>query len=128
MKNLINLMVFILLSASLRVAQKSSGSPNLQSEVEREIRKLTQSWDRAMVKRDVSFLDSILSDDYITSGLAKPQYLELIKSSEIKHTSFDREIILLRLYGDTPTDKSMLMGSLLRWAGSPAPLALWMFG
>lgn len=101
MKNFLNLMVLVLLSVSLCVAQKPSGNSNLQSEAEREIRKLTHLWDEAMVKRDVNFLDSILSDDYIISGLAKRRYLELIKSSEIKYTSFDREIISLRIYGET---------------------------
>ena len=54
-----------------------------------------------MVKRDVPFLDKTLSDDYVISGMAKPQYLEFIKSSEIKYTSFDREIRSVRVYGDT---------------------------
>jgi len=54
-----------------------------------------------MVKRDINFLDSLLADDYIISGLAKQRYLDLIKSSEIKYTSFEREIISLRIYGDT---------------------------
>lgn len=101
MKNFFEIMVLVLFFASLCVAQKPFGDSSLQSESEREIRKLTRSWDEAMVKRNVNFLDSILSDDYIISGLAKREYLELIKSSEIKYTSFDREIISLRVYGDT---------------------------
>ena len=83
------------------MAQRPSGNSSPQNEAEREIRKLTRLWDEAMVKRDVTFLDSILSDDYIISGLVKPQYLEFIKSSETKYTSFDREIVSVRVYGDT---------------------------
>lgn len=101
MRSLPYLMALALLAAPLCSAQKPPTNPSPQSEVEREIRKLTQSWDEAMAKRDVSFLDGILSDDYVISGLAKQQYLELIKSSEIKYTSFDREIISVRVYGDT---------------------------
>ncbi len=101
MKIILNLTILILLLTSISVAQKQSDGSSHQIGTEREIRKLTHLWDEAMVKRDISVLDRILADDYIISGLAKPQYLELIKSSEIKYTSFDREIISLRIYGDT---------------------------
>lgn len=101
MRIIVSLIVLVLLATSPSMAQKPSGNSSPLSEVERELRKLTRLWDEAMVKRDNTFLDSVLADDYIISGLAKPQYLEFIKSSEIKYTSFDREIVSVRVYGDT---------------------------
>ncbi len=100
MKIILSLTVLFLLAISPCMAQKPSGNSSPQSVVEPQIRKLTRSWDEAMVKRDITFLDSLLADDYIISGLAKQRYLDLIKSSEIKYTSFDREIISLRIYGE----------------------------
>ena len=101
MKTILNLAFLILLCASPSIAQTKPSNTQNQGADEREIRKLTRQWDQAMVKRDVQFLDGILSDEYVISTMAKPQYLELIKSSEIKYTSFDREIYSLRLYRDT---------------------------
>lgn len=101
MKTILNFAVLVLLSTSPHIAQTKPSNVHDQSAVEREIRKLTHEWDQAMVKRDVQYLDGILSDDYVISTLAKPQYLELIKSSEIQYTSFDRDIYSLRLYGET---------------------------
>jgi ketosteroid isomerase-like protein len=101
MKLQLALTVIFLLVTSPCLAQKPSGNPKSQSVVEREIRNLTRLWDEAMVKRDIAFLEGILAEDYIISGLPKRQYLEFIKSSEIKYTSFDREIISVRGYGDT---------------------------
>jgi ketosteroid isomerase-like protein len=101
MKTILHLAILILLCASPSFAQTKPSDTRRQSEVEREIRKLTRQWDQAMVKRDVQFLEGLLSDEYVISTMAKPQYLELIKSSEIKYTSFDREIYSLRLYGNT---------------------------
>ena len=99
MKTILNLTILVLLATSLCMAQKIS--ENLQPQGESEVRKLTRLWDEAMVKGDVKFLDSILSDDYIISGRTKRQYLELITSSQVKYTAFDREIVSLRVYGDT---------------------------
>ena len=101
MKTILKFAILILMSASPAIAQTKLSNSQNQSKDEREIRKLTRQWDQAMVKRDVQFLDGILSDEYVISTLAKPQYLQLIKSSEIKYTSFDREIDSLRLYGNT---------------------------
>jgi ketosteroid isomerase-like protein len=100
MKSILTVAALNLLVVLVCVAQESA-KPLTPSQTEGEIRKLTRSWDKAMVKRDVPFLDKTLSDDYVISGMAKPQYLELIKSSEIKYTSFDREIRSVRVYGDT---------------------------
>ncbi|HLA11142.1 MAG TPA: nuclear transport factor 2 family protein [Pyrinomonadaceae bacterium] len=100
MKTILNLAILLLCAAPGNVQTKPSNTQN-QSEAEREIRKLTRQWDQAMVKRDVQFLDGILSDDYVISTMAKAQYLQLIKSSVIKYTSFDREIYSVRLYGST---------------------------
>jgi ketosteroid isomerase-like protein len=99
MKRILTLLILNLAFSFLCVVYGAASTS--QSEVEREIRKLTWSWDAAMVKRDVRFLDKVLADDYVISGLAKPQYLEFIRSSEIKFTAFDREIRSIRLYADT---------------------------
>jgi ketosteroid isomerase-like protein len=101
MKSILTVAALNLLVVLVCVAQESTKSSTPSPEIAGEIRKLTRTWDKAMVKRDVAFLDKILADDYVISGLAKPQYLEFIKSSEIKYTSFDREIRSVRVYGDT---------------------------
>jgi ketosteroid isomerase-like protein len=101
MKSILTVAALNLLVVLVCVAQESTKPLTPSPEIVSEIRKLTRSWDKAMVKRDVAFLDKILADDYVISGLAKPRYLEFIKSSEIKYTSFDREIRSVRVYGDT---------------------------
>ena len=101
MKTILHLAILILLFASPSFAQTKPSNTRNQREVEREIRQLTRQWDQAMVKRDIQFLDGILSDEYVISTMTKPQYLELIKGSEIKYTSFDRDVYSLRLYGLT---------------------------
>src|SRR5437762_1927312 len=85
-----------LLLASVSFAQKPiTTSP----EIVGEIRKLTRSWDKAMLKRDVASLNAILADDYFISGLSKRQYLELIQSSDVKYTSYDRQVLSHRTIG-----------------------------
>jgi len=101
MKTILLLAILTLLFASPGFAQTKPSNTRNQREVEREIRQLTGQWDQAIVKRDIQFLDGILSDEYVISTMTKPQYLELIKSSEIKYTSFDRAVHSLRLYGST---------------------------
>lgn len=97
----VSLIVLVVLATSSSMAQKPSGNSSAQIEVEREIRKLTRLWDKAMVKRDITFLESNLADEYVISGLTKPQYLEFVKSSDINYTSFDREVVSVRVYGET---------------------------
>jgi hypothetical protein len=101
MKTILKFAILILLSASPAIAQTEPFKSKNQNEDEHEIRKLTRQWDQALVKRDVQFLDGVLSDEYVISTMAKSQYLELIKSSDIKYSSFDRDIYSLRLYGKT---------------------------
>lgn len=101
MKTTLHLAILILLFASPSFAQTTPTNTRNQREVEREIRQLTRHWDQAIVRRDIQFLDGILSDEYVISTMTKPQYLELIKGSEVKYTSFDRDVYSLRLYGLT---------------------------
>lgn len=77
-------------------------TPNTpKRDIEGTLKELARTWDEAMVKRDINTLDRLLADDYIISGTTKPQYLALIKSSEIKYTSVARESTTVRIYGDT---------------------------
>ena len=101
MKTILYLAILIFLFASPCFAQTKPSNTRNQPEVEHEIRQLTSQWDQALVKRDIQFLDGILSDEYVISTMTKPQYLELIKRSEIKYTSFDRDVDSFRLYGST---------------------------
>lgn len=101
MKTILRSAILILLVASPGFAQTKPSNPQNQQEVEREIRQLTRQWDQAMIKRDMQFLDGILSDEYVIATMTKPQYLELIKSSGIHYTSFDRDVYSFRLYGQT---------------------------
>jgi ketosteroid isomerase-like protein len=101
MKAILTAVVLNFLVPVVCVAQRSATPSTPPPEIVTTIRRLTRSWDKAMVKRDVAFLDGILADDYVISGLSKPQYLHLIKSSDIKYTSFDRQVLSVRVYGDT---------------------------
>jgi ketosteroid isomerase-like protein len=101
MKSILTIVAVNLLLAMVCVAQQSTAPSTPSPAIAGEIRKLTRSWDQAMVKRDLVFLDGILADDYVISGLSKPKYLQLIKSSDIKYTSFDRQVLSVRVYGDT---------------------------
>lgn len=101
MKTILHLAILVLLFVSPGFAQTKPSNTRNQREAEREIRRLTRQWDQAMVKRDLQFVDDILSDEYVIFTLTKPQYLELIRGSEIKYTSFDRSVYSFRLYGVT---------------------------
>lgn len=99
MKSVLRLTLLVFLTATVCFGQSLSAVPDNQAKDEGEIRKLTRLWDKAMVDRDIVFLDGVLADDYIISGRTKSRYLELMKSSEIKYTSFDREVLSFRVYG-----------------------------
>jgi ketosteroid isomerase-like protein len=100
MKTILFVAAVNLLLPFVSFAQEPTSTPT-SSQIVNEIRRLTRAWDKAMVKRDVAYLDTILADDYYISGLPKPQYLELLKSHEIGYSSFDRQVLSVRVYGQT---------------------------
>ena len=73
---------------------------------EQEIRRLTDDARDAMLDANVEALDRICAEGFVVTNPLnliwnKRQVLDAVRSGRIKHTSFDRRIEYLRIYGDT---------------------------
>lgn len=92
--------LLILVMVSCVAAQVNTSEANSDEQTAQTIRNLTQRWDEAMAKGDVAALKTILSDNYVHSGLPKDQWLALISAMEITYTSYKREVDQIQVYGD----------------------------
>jgi len=73
---------------------------------DQELIKLENEWADALVKRDVAFLDRVLTEDYMAtdpdaSVSTKAQTLAALKSSEDVISSMVVDDMKVRVYGDT---------------------------
>ena len=73
---------------------------------EEEIRRLDNEAREAFLRGDVATLQRLFSEDFVVTNpfnrvLDKPQVLEALESGRIKHSVYEREIEVLRLYADT---------------------------
>jgi hypothetical protein len=92
-------LVFAVAIIAQTPAKPQSGS------VEKELIKLENGWNDAWLKRDLAFLDKILSDDYLTTDfegtvLTKAQALENLKSGVDVVTAVVTDNWNVRVYGD----------------------------
>jgi len=74
--------------------------------VEEQLRQLEREWDDASVRKDITALGRILSDDFIlitASGTVKnkAQLIDSIKSTDLVVEPFETEDVMVRIYGDT---------------------------
>src|SRR5437764_12568564 len=70
-----------------------------------EIRRLDNEAREAFLSGDVTTLQRLFSEDFVVTNpfnrvLDKPQVLEALASGRIKHSVYEREIEVLRLYAD----------------------------
>ena len=73
---------------------------------EEEIRQLDNEAREAFLRGDIATMQRLLSDDFVVTNpfnqvLTKQQVLAALASGRIKHSAYEREIEVLRLYGDT---------------------------
>ncbi len=90
--------LLLALSSSAQV-NESKGAAAKQAE--EEVKKLTGSWDEAMVKKDVKTLDATLADEYSMSQIPKAPLIALIANPSITYSSYKREVVRIQTYGDT---------------------------
>lgn len=111
----VGVLVFAAAFSAQTPVQPKAGS------VEQEIIKLENGWNDAMVKRDLTFLDRILADDWMggqSDGtvITKVELLANINSGDYLPTSLVLNDYKVRIYGDTAvvichfTEKSMTKG------------------
>jgi ketosteroid isomerase-like protein len=106
MKGILAAVVLGLAVACQAFAQVKPAAPAQSASVEKELIKLENDWNNALVKRDVAALSRILADDWIsidsTDGTiwTKAQALASIKSGEDAYTSAVGDEWKVRVYGD----------------------------
>jgi ketosteroid isomerase-like protein len=71
-----------------------------------EVGKLNRQWMESYVRRDIGFLETYLSDDYVStfpdgSVLDKKSEIEALKSGAIALTEMTPREMLVRVYGET---------------------------
>lgn len=76
------------------------------TEAEEDIRRLDNEVREAMLRSDVVALGRICSDDFVVTNpfnqiVNKQQVLDAVETGRIKHTSYERHIEYLHIYGDT---------------------------
>jgi ketosteroid isomerase-like protein len=86
-------------------AQATTGGQS-PAEIEKQILEIEGERDQAMQKRDIATLDRLHADDFVfvnTRGqlLSKAQYLEDIRSGNLKFLTFEMGDYRFHIYGDT---------------------------
>jgi ketosteroid isomerase-like protein len=107
MNRLYLLMILLLLVVVAQGATRlRSAQPNDQTRTEQKLRQLERDWDAAIVRKDMSTLDRILSADFLyvdSVGAVNPRaaVLDGIKNSEAVIEPFETEDVSVRVYGNT---------------------------
>jgi len=106
MKGILATMVLVLAVSCQAFAQAKPAAPAQSASVEKELIKLENDWNNAMVKRDVAALSRIVTDDWTTIDpddgtiMTKAQSLADLKSGEDVYTSAVGDEWKVRVYGD----------------------------
>jgi len=106
MKGILAAVVLVLAVACQAFAQAKPAAPAPNANVEKELIKLENDWNNALVKRDVAALSRILADDWIEidsdngTTMTKTQSLADLKSGENTYTSAVGDEWKVRVYGD----------------------------
>jgi ketosteroid isomerase-like protein len=105
MKGILAAVVLVLAVACQAFAQ-AKPAPAPSASVQKELIKLENDWNNALVKRDVAALSRILADDWTTivpddgTIMTKAQALANLKSGEDAYTSAIGDEWKVRVYGD----------------------------
>jgi hypothetical protein len=97
--------LFIISLSGFVGAQGTNGS-QADAEIEKEILKVEGERDQAIQKRDMATLERIHADGFVftnTHGrvLTKAQYLNQIRTGDIKFLSFEQSDYQFRIHGNT---------------------------
>jgi ketosteroid isomerase-like protein len=106
MKRLIFAMVLVLAVSFLIFGQAKKQTAAKSTSADQELIQLEKDWSNAAIKRDVAFLDRIMTDDNVGTDYegvvhtGKAQYLSDLKSGACTMTSQVIEDIKARVWGD----------------------------
>jgi ketosteroid isomerase-like protein len=106
MKGILAAVVLVLAVSCQAFAQAKPAAPAPSASVEKELIKLENDWNDAMVKRDMAALSRIVADDWTIidpndgSIMTKAQVLASLKSGEDVYTSAVGDEWKVRVYGD----------------------------
>ena len=83
-----------------------------QEHAEQEVLRLADAWANAELRGDTTFLERILTDDYIGNGplgfmLTKQEWLERHRAGDLKYESFSLDEVKVRVYNN---DAAVLTG------------------
>jgi hypothetical protein len=85
-------------------AQSEKAAPSKNAKVEQQLVKLEDAWNDAFVKGDLVFLDRVIADDITCTGdegivIGKAQWIEMLKSGDLKFSSLANDDYKVRVYG-----------------------------
>src|SRR5213080_3519561 len=87
-----------------QLATKRSNTMN-QEHAEQEVLRLADAWANAELRGDTTFLERILTDDFVGIGplgfmLTKQEWLARHQSGDLKYESFSLDEVKVRVYND----------------------------
>jgi ketosteroid isomerase-like protein len=102
MKKTLLILVIMLAASPLAFGQTA----NRNSKAEREVAKVNEEYDEAIVRRDAGAYERILADDFIFTNFDgevsnKTQELEKIKSGDLKFEFGRSDDVRIKIYGKT---------------------------
>src|SRR5438270_1277376 len=74
-------------------------------QIEQEVLRLAETWTTAELRGDTSFLETLLTDDFIGIGplgfmLTKQEWLARHRSGDLKYETFNLDEVKVRVYND----------------------------
>jgi ketosteroid isomerase-like protein len=106
MKRVLLLGLATLVSSFFAVAQEKQAPPSANGEVVKQIKKMEEDRNQAVLRGDAAALDRVTSDDYTFITLrgelrTKSEILKGFKSGSFKYESRDLSDLNVRVYGNT---------------------------
>jgi ketosteroid isomerase-like protein len=87
------------------MAKQQSAPESAKVETESLLRQLNDEWVKAVVRRDVTTLDRIMADDFVSAypleGDDKAQILNDLASGTLRVEYLNRENVSVRIWGNT---------------------------
>jgi ketosteroid isomerase-like protein len=76
-----------------------------QEQIEQEVACLAEAWATAELQSDTTFLERLLSDDFVGVGplgflLSKQEWLAWLQSGDLKHEALTLDEVKVRVYND----------------------------
>jgi len=99
--------ILIVVTLPISGQQKTKNTSRAEkTTVEQQLRQLEREWNDVIVRKDITALGHILSDDFIlitATGTVrnKAQLIDSIKSTDLVVEPFETEDVIVRIYGDT---------------------------